>query len=70
MYNCVVNSTFYDSNKTGVSVCEGFDDAVKRACDFAKCGDVVVLSPAATSFDEFSNFEERGRRFKNLVNSL
>lgn len=70
MYNCVVNSTFYDSNKTGVSVCEGFDDAVKHACSFAQSGDVVVLSPAATSFDEFSNFEERGRRFKTLVNSL
>lgn len=70
MYNCVVNSTFYDSKKTGVAVCEGFDDAVKHACSFAQSGDVVVLSPAATSFDEFSNFEERGRRFKTLVNSL
>ena len=70
MYNCVVNSALYDSEKTVVTVCDGFDDAVRHACDFAKEGDAVVLSPAATSFDEFSNFEERGRRFKTLVNSL
>jgi UDP-N-acetylmuramoylalanine--D-glutamate ligase len=70
MYNCVVNSALYDSKKTGVTVCCGFDDAVKQASSFASIGDVVVLSPAATSFDEFSNFEERGRRFKTLVNSL
>lgn len=33
-------------------------------------GDVVVLSPASTSFDRFRNFEERGRVFKDLVNAL
>ncbi|MCI8301264.1 MAG: hypothetical protein HFF68_00735, partial [Oscillospiraceae bacterium] len=33
-------------------------------------GDVVMLSPASTSFDRFRNFEERGRVFKDLVNAL
>ena len=33
-------------------------------------GDVVLLSPASTSFDRFRNFEERGRVFKDLVNAL
>ena len=33
-------------------------------------GDVVLLSPASTSFDRFRNFEERGRVFKDLVNGL
>jgi len=70
MYNCIVKSKIYDEYKTPVNVCDGFNDAVNRACKSAKCGDAVVLSPAATSFDEFSNFEERGRRFKNIVNSL
>jgi len=47
-----------------------FDDAVHTAAEIAKCGDTVILSPACASFDAFKNFEERGKRFKNLVNSL
>ncbi len=33
-------------------------------------GDVVLLSPASTSFDMFRNFEERGNLFKKIVNEL
>ena len=33
-------------------------------------GDVVMLSPASTSFDRFANFMERGRVFKEIVNAL
>ncbi|MRR11316.1 UDP-N-acetylmuramoyl-L-alanine--D-glutamate ligase, partial [bacterium] len=42
-------------------------DAVAAACREAQPGDVVVLSPGCTSFDEFSGYDERGRRFKDLV---
>ena len=45
-------------------------DAVRVARTFAVSGDVVLLSPACASFDEFSGFEERGRRFKELVRAL
>lgn len=45
-------------------------DAVKRAASIAREGDAVVLSPACASFDEFSNYEQRGRRFKALVAEL
>jgi len=37
---------------------------------FASIGDVVILSPASASFDMFKNFEERGNRFKEIVNSI
>ncbi len=47
-----------------------YADAVKCAKDSAKAGDVVLLSPASTSFDKFRNFEERGKLFKKLVNEL
>jgi UDP-N-acetylmuramoylalanine--D-glutamate ligase len=47
-----------------------FDDAVTRAVTAATTGDVVLLSPAAASYDEFHNFEERGRRFRELVMTL
>jgi len=33
-------------------------------------GDVVILSPASTSFDRFKNFMERGQAFKRLVQAL
>lgn len=47
-----------------------YDEAVKTAHDNAVGGDIVLLSPASTSFDMFRNFEERGNLFKSLVNGL
>ena len=47
-----------------------YKEVVEAARKEAKPGDVVVLSPASTSFDMFRNFEERGRLFKKLVNEL
>ena len=44
-----------------------FDDAVIYACGRAEVGDVVLLSPACSSFDEFSSYKERGEKFKELV---
>lgn len=44
-----------------------FERAVRAAADLAKPGYSVVLSPACASYDMFSNFEERGRRFKEIV---
>ena len=47
-----------------------FETAVKKAAEVAKPGGVVILSPACASFDSFRNFEERGNRFREIVNSL
>lgn len=44
-----------------------FDEAVALADRAAKKGDIVLMSPACASYDMFNNFEERGRRFKELV---
>lgn len=46
------------------------EEAVNTAYDMAKPGDVVLLSPASASFDQFKNFEERGNAFKQFVNQL
>lgn len=60
--------------KTGASVetifVSSYEEAVSAAKSKANPGDVVLLSPASTSFDMFRNFEERGNLFKKLVNEL
>lgn len=49
---------------------EDYREAVSLARSRAEEGDVVMLSPASTSFDRFANFMERGRVFKEIVNAL
>ncbi|MDR0916824.1 MAG: UDP-N-acetylmuramoyl-L-alanine--D-glutamate ligase [Oscillospiraceae bacterium] len=44
-----------------------FEGAVAKAREIARDGDIVMLSPASTSFDRFRNFEERGEYFKSIV---
>ena len=44
--------------------------AVRDAAAHAQPGDVVLLSPACSSFDQFRNYAERGKLFKNLVREL
>ena len=53
-----------------VEVVDGLEEAVLLAAANAEEGDAVLLSPASASFDMFVNFEERGRRFKDLINRL
>ena len=50
-----------------ISECDHLKDAFVKARKNATEGDVVLLSPACASFDEFSGFEERGRAFKRMV---
>jgi len=45
-------------------------EAVDFAKSIAKSGDIVLLSPACASFDMFKNFEDRGEKFKEIVNTL
>jgi len=50
--------------------CDGLEQAVKKAAERVETGDVVLLSPGGTSFDEFNDFEERGKRFRQWVKEL
>jgi UDP-N-acetylmuramoylalanine--D-glutamate ligase len=53
-----------------VQRCEGLQEAVHQAAEVAESGDVVLLSPGGTSFDQFNDFAERGEWFKTWVQEL
>ena len=50
--------------------CGFLENAVEIAASRAKPGDTVLLAPACASYDQFNNFEERGRAFKTIVGKL
>jgi UDP-N-acetylmuramoylalanine--D-glutamate ligase len=49
---------------------ETLAEAVETAAELAQAGDVVLLSPGGTSYDAFTDFEERGRLYRELVGNL
>jgi len=49
---------------------ETLENAVQHAAAAAVAGDVVLLAPACSSFDQFQNYEHRGSVFKEAVRSL
>jgi len=53
-----------------VTIANTLDEAVKLAATAAQPGDTVLLSPACASFDQFSDFEARGRAFAAAVGAL
>ena len=50
--------------------CDTLDEAIRTARRLAAPGDIVLLSPACASFDQYQSYEHRGRCFKELVGSL
>jgi len=53
-----------------VIVCNTLDEVVNETIKTAVAGDIVLFSPACKSFDQFIDFEHRGKTFKELVNRL
>ena len=60
----------YDPAALPVHVFDDFRETVLAASAAAGEGDVVILSPACSSFDKFRNFEERGNTFRKIVEEL
>jgi UDP-N-acetylmuramoylalanine--D-glutamate ligase len=55
---------------TNCRTADDLEEAVRTAAQQAELGDVILLSPACASFDQFSGYEERGNRFKEIVADL
>ncbi|MFM1774129.1 MAG: hypothetical protein RL124_901, partial [Acidobacteriota bacterium] len=64
--NQTIRKAILDS---GVDILEvdTLESAVIRAAELSCSGDVVLLSPACASFDQFSNFEARGEAFESII---
>ena len=50
-------------------MCDDLENATNVAVDNSTKGDVILLSPACASWDQFNDFEERGRVFKEYINN-
>jgi UDP-N-acetylmuramoylalanine--D-glutamate ligase len=48
----------------------GLEAAVEKAAEIVRPGSVVLLAPGGTSYDAFKDFEERGKKFRDLVNAM
>lgn len=69
IYEATVNAKNYN-NKLNICKVDSLEDAIKKAKEYAKEGEIVLFSPASASFDMFKNFAERGNKYKQLVNEL
>jgi UDP-N-acetylmuramoylalanine--D-glutamate ligase len=56
--------------ETPHEICETMERAVARAAEEAEAGEVVLLAPAAASFDQYPNFEKRGEDFSARVKAI
>lgn len=66
-----VREELQKQNKTmPIYRCNTLDEVIEKANDVAEVGEVVLFSPASASFDLFRNFEERGNKFKEIVNLI
>lgn len=66
----VVATPGYNRLTLPIYIIDDFREAVLSASDSAVDGDIVILSPACSSFDKFKNFVERGNTFRSIVLGL
>lgn len=66
----VIKAENYSENNPVIIEVDNMEQAVQKAFELGKKGDIVSMSPASASFDLYKNFDERGKHFKTLVNNL
>ncbi len=61
---------FATQNNKEVIILENLEEATKKAYEISQEEDIILLSPACASWDQYPDFETRGKEFKNVVNNL
>lgn len=70
IYDAVKKELEKQNKQLDIHMCETFKESLELAKRIAKPGQVVLFSPASTSFDMFKDMYDRGDQFKNLVNNF
>jgi UDP-N-acetylmuramoylalanine--D-glutamate ligase len=65
-----IRQAILDSGPCPIEMVSNLEEAVMLASKVAETGDVVLLSPASASFDQYSDFTARGEHFRSLVSRL
>ena len=60
----------YEFPETRDNVLNAYKEAINKAREWAKPGEIVIMSSIGTSYDHFRHFEHRGDMFRDLVNEL
>ena len=68
--NAVKRELAHNDKEIEIYRCKTLEETVKIAKEISTPEDIVLFSPASASFDMFKNFEDRGNKFKELVNKL
>jgi UDP-N-acetylmuramoylalanine--D-glutamate ligase len=63
----IIDMMLANGTKKNLIKAENLEEAVKSAYENTKKDGVCILSPAASSYNEYKNFEEKGRHYKELV---
>jgi len=63
-----VNSELVQNER--IHYCENLDESFRLANELARSGQSILLSPGCASYDQYSNYEQRGEHFKTLVKQL
>lgn len=67
IYDALIACPHYDPKALPITIILNWQEAMETACRSTRPGDVLLLSPACTSFDAFPNFEVRGECFRETV---
>ena len=70
IYDAVKNELEKENKKLDIHMCETFKESIELAKRIAKPGQIVLFSPASTSFDMFKDMYDRGNKFKEEVYSI
>ncbi len=70
IYQAVTELLSVEDKKLDIFKTTSLEEAINKAKEVSKKGDVVLFSPASASFDMFKNFEERGNTFKQIVQRM
>ena len=70
IYKAVKDEAEVQNKTVDIDFCKTLEDAIELATTYAQKGDIVLFSPASTSFDMFKDMYDRGDKFKDLVNEM